>query len=178
MTSLPNYKECINFLLQQKTPFNVIDHAINTTQTAMEIAERLKILFPDLNCNIVLSGAMLHDIGRSKSHYINHGIIGAEILKTNRYPDCLANIAENHIFAGITKKEAPRFGLPKRDFIPKTLEEKIIAYSDNISKRGTRLNTEQVIKRFSKYLEPNDPVLERVKDLHHEIEMYLSKSTR
>ena len=176
MNILPNYLTCIKLHFQHHSPPQVIDHVILTTQTALTVTKELKALFPTIDCQLVLAGAMLHDIGRSKTHYIDHGIIGGEILRQHGFPIELIHIVENHIFAGVLKNEASEFGLPAQDYLPKTIEEKIVAYSDNISKNIEIMSQEEVLKHFSKYLNINHPVIKRIKELHEEIEAYLKKA--
>jgi len=176
MSILPNYLACIKLHLQHHSPPQVIDHVILTTQTAVSISKKLKALFPKINCQLILAGAMLHDIGRSKSHNVDHGIIGGEIIKQHGFPVELVHIVENHIFAGVLKDEAAEFGLPTREYLPNTIEEKIVSYSDNISKNIQILSREEVLNYFSKYLERNHPVLKRINELHKEIEVYLKRT--
>ncbi len=140
----------------------------------MKITRELKERNIPINCDLVLAGAMLHDIGRSLSHKLDHGVIGANILKIERMPSELVSVVENHIFAGISKEETPEFNLPFRDFLPNTLEEKIVAYADNISKENDILTSEQVVKRYSRYLEESHPIIQRVKTLQYEIETLLN----
>ena len=42
------------------------------------------------------------------------------------------DIVERHIGAGITADEAGRLGLPFRDYIPATLEQKVVSHADNL----------------------------------------------
>ena len=174
VVSVQDYATCIKLLIYHSTPYNVINHVIFTTQTALKISKRLKKHKFAINCDIILAGGMLHDLGRSRTHQLNHGIIGAQILRQKGFPDELARIAENHLFAGISAEEAIEFGLPSKDFIPTTLEEKIITYADNISKKNSLLTTKEVIIRFSKYLDLSHPIIIRVRDLHKEIEDLLA----
>jgi len=174
VVSVPDYATCIKLLIHHSTPFNVINHVIFTTQTALKISKRLKKKKISIDCDIILAGGMLHDLGRSRTHYLDHGIIGAQILRQKGFPDELARIAENHLFAGILAEEAKEFGLPSKDFIPSTLEEKIITYADNISKKGSLLSTKEVIDRFSKRLDLSHPIIIRVRNLHNEIEDLLA----
>lgn len=178
MNVLPNYLTCIELHLQHHSLPQVIDHVIFTTQTALSIVKELKALFPTINCQLVLAGAMLHDIGRSQSHNIDHGIIGGEIIKQHGFPVELVYIVENHIFAGILKDETYEFSLPAKEYLPSTIEEKIVAYSDNISKNLQILSREEVLNYFSKYLSMNHPVMRRINKLHEEIETYLKISRR
>ncbi|MHA2223839.1 MAG: HD domain-containing protein [Candidatus Hodarchaeales archaeon] len=173
MKSLPNYTECISFLLNQSTPINVVNHVIFTTQTALQIAKKIKKKKILLNCELILAGAMFHDIGRCRSHHLNHGIIGANLLRQHKFAEALARIAENHLFGGITDSEALKLGLPFQNYIPLTLEEKIVTYADNISKGDSLLDIDEVISRYSKYFKRTDPILIRVKNLHKKIEILL-----
>ena len=139
----------------------------------MIIADNLKSRNGRIDCDLILAGAMLHDIGRSKSHKIDHAIIGAEILREKGFSGALIKIVENHIFSGISADESVEFNLPYKNYIPNTLEEKVVTYSDNISKRNVILSTEQVINRFSRYLPLNHPIIIRTRKLHQEMEHLL-----
>lgn len=125
---------------------------------------------PELRANlqIVIEGAMLHDIGccmvnapkigcYGKDRYICHGILGAEILKKEGL-EKYANICLTHIGTGITV-EIIRNGhlpLPLKDMIPTTIEEQIICYADKFfSKSSSNLRQskelESVRDGISKY---------------------------
>ena len=73
--------------------------------------------FP-VNTFLVKNGALLHDIGRVKTHGIEHAVIGARILKDLGYSKEIVNIVERHIGAGIPIKEAKSLGLPPKDYLP------------------------------------------------------------
>jgi len=173
--AFPNYTECLQLLVNFSVPPNVINHLIHTAQNAMKISMELKESNLVIDCGLVLAGAMLHDVGRCRSHHIDHGFIGAQLLRQRKFPEELAKIAENHLFSGIKKHETIELGLPFKDFLPETLEEKIIAYSDNISKGGRILTTIEVIERYAKYLNRSHPILLRVRQLHEEIESLLNR---
>ncbi|MHA2202822.1 MAG: HDIG domain-containing metalloprotein [Candidatus Hodarchaeales archaeon] len=174
MTSFPDYAECVQLLLDYSTPSSVISHLILTTQTALSVARTFKDQKIIIDCDFILAGALLHDIGRCKSHRLNHGIIGAQILREEGLAEELVQIAENHLFGGITKHEAKELGLPFQDYLPVTLEEKIITYADNISKKEPLLSIDEVIERYSKYLKKTHPILKRVRLLHLEVDALLN----
>lgn len=176
MVTFPDYVECIQLLLRYSTPSNVISHSIFTAQTALKVAAKFKCQKIVVDCNLILAGALLHDIGRCRSHLINHGLIGSRLLQKEGLPEELSRIAEVHLFAGITKYEARGLGLPFQDFLPETLEEKIITYADNISKKDRLLSVDEVIERYSKYIPQSHPILKRVRLLHTEIETFLAKN--
>ncbi len=47
-------------------------------------------------------------------------------------PETIVNIIERHLGAGIPKDEAIILGLPPKDYMPMSLEEKIVAHADNL----------------------------------------------
>jgi uncharacterized protein len=173
VVSFPDYSKCIQLHLEYCTTPKVINHAILTTQTALKIAHQIKNRNTFVNCELILAGAMLHDLGRSKSHRLDHGIIGAKILLQKGFPVELSKFAENHIFGGISNQDAVELGLPARDYLPLTLEEKIVTYSDNISKNNGLLTTQEVIKQFMRFFESEHPIIIRAKKLHEYIEKML-----
>lgn len=144
-----------------------------------EIALRIAADIPKADKEFIKVASILHDIGRFKcppktKENIKHGIIGAEILRKEGL-DKYARVAERHLGAGITKDDIKKqkLNLPLKDYVPKTIEEKIIAYADNLvfgNKEGT---IQHVIERFSK--EIGKECAERVKKLHNEIEKLRSK---
>jgi uncharacterized protein len=81
---------------------------------------------------LVREGAMLHDIGRSRSHTIAHAQEGAAILRGMGIREDVVRVAERHIGAGLTADECSLLGLLPRDCIPQTLEEQIVANADNL----------------------------------------------
>jgi uncharacterized protein (TIGR00295 family) len=76
------------------------------------------------------SAALLHDIGRCVTHDpIGHGVAGYDLLTRLGYePE--ANVCASHILFGLDSCEAIRFGLPARDFVPRTVEERLVTLVD------------------------------------------------
>ena len=118
----------IELLKKEKTPENVIEHSKAVYNKAMKIASN----FNQADLDLIRKGALLHDIGRSKTHGITHAIVGAEIARSYGYSQDVLNIIERHIGAGITESEAVKLGLPAKSYVPQTLEEKIVAHADNL----------------------------------------------
>ena len=87
---------------------------------------------PVVDRDLVREGAMLHDIGRSRTHSIAHAQEGAAILREMGVREEVARIAERHIGAGLTADECSLLGLLPRDSLPRTLEEQIVANADNL----------------------------------------------
>lgn len=113
---------------------DVIAHCEAVCHVALRIGKRCRA-----RVALVEAGALLHDLGRSRTHSILHAVEGGAIAKERGLPDELVNIIENHIGAGISRAEAIRIGLPDRAFVPKTLEEKIVAHADNLVEGTVRV---------------------------------------
>ena len=145
----------IEILKKEKTPQNVIDHSIAVYNKALEIAEN----FPNANLNLIKKGALLHDIGRSKTHGITHAIEGRKIACQYGYGEDVLNIIERHIGAGITKKEAKDLGIFEKSYVPETLEEKIVAHADNLISGTEVVDVDFVIKKWKTRMDnPNDNI--------------------
>ncbi|KQC04690.1 MAG: phosphohydrolase [Methanoculleus sp. SDB] len=140
----------------------VIEHCRAVAGVALTFTLKVPV-----NTELVLAGAWLHDIGRSKTHGIAHGQIGADICRELGYSERIARIVECHIGAGLTREECRRLGLEPRDCVPSTLEEKIVAHADNIVKDAREISIDECIARAA----PLGPdVQKRLRDLADEIE--------
>ena len=147
---------------------NCPTHLINHSKAVCIKALKLSSNF-DVDIELVETGALLHDIGRSKTNGIDHAVAGAEILKDMGFPDSVANIALRHIGAGIPKEEAVQLGLPPKDYIPLTLEEKIVAHADNLTHWDKEVDLDFVIKKWNERLGEDHPSIPRIIKLHQEI---------
>ncbi len=146
---------------------HVQEHILAVRALALEIADSLKV---PVDRDLVEQGAIFHDIGRAKTHGINHAIVGAEMARQMGVSEEVVRIIERHIGAGITKQEAKELGLPVKDYIPETLEEKIVAYADNLLNGATVVSFEEALERFKKVLGPQHPAVDRFIRMHQEIE--------
>ena len=66
------------------------------------------------------------------AQYIQHGIIGAELLRAEGL-EAHARVCECHIGVGLSIQDIieQNLPLPHRDMLPETLEEKLVCYADN-----------------------------------------------
>lgn len=139
----------------------IIRHSAAVLKKALSIYKDL-----DADLDLVEAGAILHDVGRSKTQGICHALAGAEILKEQRFSPELVKITERHIGAGIPKDEAILLGLPPKDYLPETLEEKIVAHADNLIHGVDEVSLDFVIQKWRKSMGNNHPSLERLVELH------------
>ena len=131
----------------------------------MEIAAN----FENADKDLIRKGALLHDIGRSKTHGIEHAIEGVKIAEKYGYSQDVLNIIERHIGAGITAEEAEKLGLPKKSYVPQTLEEKIVAHADNLISGSKEVDIDFVIKKWKRRIEDSEDNIERLIKLDDEL---------
>ena len=139
----------------------LLEHSKGVARKALAIAESHKEL--GIDTQFVEEAAMLHDIGIIKCDapgiccygsepYIRHGRIGAEMLRERNLPRH-ARVCERHTGAGLSKKEIieQQLPLPHEDFLPETVEEKLICYADKFFSK-TRPKEEKTIEHVERSL--------------------------
>lgn len=169
---LPTRKEALNFLVKAGCSPEVVRHTKAVATLAVKIAEACRKKGLEVDIQLVEIGALLHDIGRSKTHGVNHVIAGVKIAKSLGLPDSIISIIERHVGGGISKDEAKRLGWPVKDYIPRTLEEKIVTYADKLIEGSRKVPIEQVIEKFSRFNVPQSSI-SRMKKLHEEFSSLL-----
>jgi uncharacterized protein (TIGR00295 family) len=162
MNPIPTPERCIELLQENGCSDEVIKHCMAVRDVAVRIAKKA-----DADLKLVEAGALLHDIGRSKTHGILHVVEGVRIARRVGLPLSILYIIERHLGAGIPKEEAVKLGLPEKDYIPETLEEKIVAHSDNLIQDGRKQRIEDEIKQAKE--KGLEQVAQRLIALHKEL---------
>ena len=142
MNKIPDEKTCIDLLEQAGCSTDVIQHCKTVCKVAEKIAEKV-----GADVNLVRAGALLHDIGRSQTHGIYHAVKGANIAKKLGLSELIIHIIERHIGAGLSIEVAQKLKLPKKDYRPQTLEEKIVCHADNLIDDITRQTIESEVEK-------------------------------
>jgi uncharacterized protein len=164
---LPNREQAIKILQKNNCSTNVITHCQAVTSLALELAEEFKAKNYPVNLELIEAGALLHDLGRSKTHSVNHAIEGMKLAQTENLPEPVICIIKRHVGAGITAEEANQLNWPEDNYIPQTLEEKIVCYADKCISGNDRVSVETTIKQLhDKNL---DDAAKRVRKLYNEI---------
>ena len=115
-TKITTKKDCLAILNKNKTPSNVIEHSKKVCKVAEEIAEKLIKNGVDLNKDLVIAAALLHDIERAKDDHVAEG---ANLLKRMGFKE-ISEVVKKHSL----------YKLQQRNRQPKTWEEKIVFYAD------------------------------------------------
>lgn len=164
---LPSREQAIEILQRNGCAPKVIAHCQAVAALALELAEKIKAKNYHIDLELIEVGALLHDLGRSKTHSVQHAFEGMKIAEAEGLPNEVICIIKRHVGAGITAEEAQWLGWPKDNYIPQSLEEKIVCYADKCIGSDQRIPVEDTIKQLhDKNLED---AAERVRKLHNEI---------
>lgn len=156
-------REEINKLHKKYAPSKEAYNSIWThCQIVAEIAEEIASKFDNVNKELITVGALLHDIGVYKIYsqdkkddniYITHGIEGYKILKDEKLDESICRFAKYHTGVGITKEDIinNNLPLPLADYLPETIEEKIVAYADKFHSKSKSSNFNSP-ESYSKYI--------------------------
>lgn len=165
---LPSPQMALRLLSQSGCSRRVIAHCKAVAALAVQIAEACERKGLNVDIKLVEVGALLHDIGRSKTHEVDHVIRGAEIARSLNLPESVVSIIERHAGGGITLNEAKKLGWPIKSYLPNTLEEKIVTYADKLIEGLRIVPVERTVKKLSRELGANHSAVVRVKKLHKE----------
>jgi uncharacterized protein len=160
----------VDVLVKAGCPADVVAHCRKVSMTAVSIAERVKV---PVDRDLVRLGGLLHDIGRSRTHDIGHALAGVEICRSLGFSEKLLFIIERHIGAGITASEAVRLGLPEKDYLPVSREEKIVSYADNLISGIREMAYEEALDRFRRILGSGHEGIELFRKQHDEIQGWM-----
>ena len=159
--------EFLSFLIEAGCDPRVIEHCRVVRDVAVRIAFDIVGAGTAVDTQLVVAGAILHDIGRSRTHGMGHADEGGILCRSLGFDERICLIVERHIGAGLRADERSGFGLPAVDRIPETLEEKIVAHADNLVK-GTRvISREEFVSSLDRF---DEPVRERFLALADELE--------
>ncbi|GHV12197.1 phosphohydrolase [Bacteroidia bacterium] len=124
----------------------LLRHSQMVGEKALEVAQK----HPEweIDKEFLYEAALLHDIGVyltdaprihcfGKEPYVSHGYLGADILRREGF-EKHALVCERHTGSGLTMEDVlnNQLDLPWQDFLPVSLEEKIICFADKFYSKG------------------------------------------
>lgn len=133
--NIPTEKECLGLLKENNTPENVIAHSKAVCKAALEIADKLIEKGVNVDRELVLAGALLHDMERVEK---NHNLKSTAKLEKLGFKG-IAQIAKKH---GLHH-------LKEEKFQPKTIEEKIVFYADKLIDEDETVSVEERFRRLA-----------------------------
>ena len=172
---LPSREQALKLLRQNHCSPKVMAHCKAVAKLAVETAQACQKKGLKVDVNLVEVGALLHDLGRSKTHSVDHVVVGAEIARAEGLPSSVIAIIERHVGGGITPAEAKEMGWPKGNYVPVTLEEKIVSYADKLVETSERVPIELTVNRLREQ-KLNDAA-DRVQKIHDEITQIIGEKS-
>jgi len=169
LVDYPTPSQAIEALSKTGCNPQVIEHCKVVSQLAVRLARLAEHKGMEVDVDLVRIGGLLHDIGRSRTHGVEHGFVGSTIIDSYGYSPAIARIAERHVGAGISSDETQKLGLPDRDFIPETLEEKLVCYADKLIEGKRRVPFDEALDVLAKDLGSDHPAVQRLRNLHLEL---------
>ncbi len=161
--------EALNLLAKVGCSPSVIRHCEKVSELAVKIAQACQKKNLKVDISLVEISALLHDIGRSKTHNVNHALIGGQIANSFGLPREIVSVIERHSGGGISREEAKKLGWPAKNYLPKTLEEKIVCYADKRVEGLRVVPIERSIESYASALGRNHSAIKRIWRLHREI---------
>ncbi len=161
--TMPSERQCLRILREEGCKVSVIQHVCTVKSIAEEMAKR-----SGADLKLVRAGALLHDVGRSRTQGVMHVAESARIARQRGLPEELVRVIERHVAAGLTQREAKGLGLPDGNYMPETLEEKIVCHADNLVKGPS--GTQTLEEALSEIVRRGYPVTaERMRAMHTEL---------
>lgn len=128
-----------------------IRHCKTVARVALALADALRRRGVRVDKEVIYTAALLHDIGRSRVQTVRHGYEGAEMLRKEGVDARVVETVRKHVGAGIAPEEAKTLGLPDMDYIPRTLEERVVCFADKVVDssrvRPFHVEVERFVKR-------------------------------
>jgi uncharacterized protein (TIGR00295 family) len=128
----------------------IVAHCQACARISKLLSERAKKRGQPVDEEAAVAGALLHDIGRSQTQTVGHGYVGAGILEKEGVDPVVVEIVRRHVGAGISPEEAAALGFPPGDYIPRTLEQKIVGFADKMLDGERARPFGEEVKRFVK----------------------------
>jgi uncharacterized protein (TIGR00295 family) len=157
---LLSYEQAFRLLTGHGKDEPWVRHCVAVSRVAGRLAE---VIGPKstIDARLLTVGALLHDIGRYKTQDpILHGVEGYRLLLgLGHHRE--AFICASHVLCGMPSHEAVRYGLPERDFIPQTLEERIIPLIDSVVELDRPTTLEERCSSISRRYKNNVAFLKR-----------------
>lgn len=142
----------------------VVEHCRVVRRVALKIAKGRQV-----DKKLVEVAALLHDIGRGRTHGISHAVEGARILGEMGFDRKVLNAVERHMGSGIGKKEAVKLGLPPRSYVPRTLEEKVVCYADKLVHGNRIVSFKETLRWFEERFGKDSVPVKRLKKLRRDL---------
>jgi uncharacterized protein (TIGR00295 family) len=146
---IPSEEEAIALHRRFGSDERIVAHCKAVARVAVLLGNEFARRGVKVDVGAVRAAALLHDIGRSRVQTVMHGVEGAEMIAREGVDMKVVEMVRRHVGAGISPDEAMRLRLPKFDYIPRTLEERIVCFSDKMVDSDIVRPFDEEVRRFA-----------------------------
>ena len=147
---IPNAQQALALHKKYGSNDRIVSHCQACAKISKLLAEKAADESDHVDLEAVVAGALLHDIGRTQIQTVAHGYVGAGILEKEGVDSVVVEIVRRHVGAGISAEEAAALKFPPGDYIPRTLEQKIVGFADKMLDGDRARPFEEEVRRFVK----------------------------
>jgi uncharacterized protein len=147
---IPNAQQALALHRKYGSNERVVGHCQACARISRLLSDKAAERGNLVNGEAAVAGALLHDIGRSRTQLVGHGYVGAGILEKEGVDPVVVEIVRRHVGAGISPEEAVTLGFPPGDYIPRTLEQKLVCFADKMLDGDRARPFDEEVKRFVK----------------------------
>jgi uncharacterized protein (TIGR00295 family) len=147
---IPDEQEALSLHRKYGSSPQIVTHCETVAKVSLRLVGAFHARGLNVDGDAILAGALLHDIGRTRTQTVQHGYAGATILAGEGVDSIVVEIVKRHVGAGIAGEEAASLGLPAGDYIPSTLEEKLVCFSDKMVSGDVVRPFDVEVKRFAR----------------------------
>lgn len=164
----------------------LVKHSQSVADLAGDINVRMGSPLPT---GQVRTAALLHDIGIfltdapgigcfGSEPYIRHGILGADLLRREGFPEWAARVAERHTGAGISEADIAELNLPlptDRCLMPQTDLELLVCYADKFYSKSGDMARKSLNRVRASMARHSASTADRFEELHRRFGHYLQE---
>lgn len=174
MSSVPTAAECRAYWDEVRAPSILRRHLEAVATTSMLIVWKAQARGVTVDASLVEAAALLHDIGRVKDQGAEHGAVGAEMVLAKGWDRRVARAVACHVGGGLDAKDVKIIGLPRPpegDYMPRSLEEKIVCFGDKLIGLDERQPLEEEYRKLR--LRKLDRAVERIEALRADLRVLI-----
>jgi uncharacterized protein (TIGR00295 family) len=145
---IPDEREALALHRKYGSNDHIVDHCRAVASVTEALLSGLEERGLRVERKAAVAAALLHDIGRNRTQTVEHGFVGAQILENEGVDENVVEMVRRHVGAGISKEEAEELGFPPGDYIPRTLEQKVVCFADKMVSGALVTPFEKEVERF------------------------------
>jgi uncharacterized protein (TIGR00295 family) len=165
---VPDRDGCLRILRDAGCDEDVIEHSKLVEAVALGFAQAINEKHTGLvDEPLVTAGALLHDLGRAKTHDIGHVEWSVQMAQELGVDPAVVEIIRRHVGGGLTPYDAEQLGLPAWNMMPNTWEEKVVNHADSLLGAKGRRTLKKTLKHIRQVGTPM--WYTRVRELHRQL---------